>query len=165
MAINRANPAVKLSMRSDKDGRVAFKLPQDGMWLIKAVHMIRGAGRLWRPVGQFLGVVDVRVESSRTAGRRQVGRSRRDLSPKAIAVEKRPVLLFLLLALCASVTAQAHEIGTTRVAVSLAPDRTYRIEVVTDAASLVAKLLAAAGAEPAAPLGAEDLQQKTPRTG
>ena len=60
-------------------------------------------------------------------------------------MEKRPVLLFLLLALCASVTAQAHEIGTTRVAVSLDPDRTYRVEVVTDAASLVAKLLARPG--------------------
>ncbi len=50
MAINRANPKVKLSMRSDKDGRVAFKLPQDGMWLIKAVHMIEapaGSGAQW----------------------------------------------------------------------------------------------------------------------
>jgi uncharacterized GH25 family protein len=50
MAVNRANPAVKLSMRSDKDGRVAFALPQDGMWLIKAVHMIEapaGSGAEW----------------------------------------------------------------------------------------------------------------------
>ena len=75
-------------------------------------------------------------------------------------MEKRPVLLLLLLAFCASVTVQAHEIGTTRVAVSFEPDRTYRVEVVTDAASLVAKLLAAAGADSSAPVGAEDLQNR-----
>ncbi len=75
-------------------------------------------------------------------------------------MDKRTVLLLLLLALCASVTTEAHEIGTTRVAVSLAPDRTYRVEVVTDATALLAKLLAAAGAEPAAPLGAEELQKR-----
>ena len=50
MAVNRANPKLKLSMRSDKDGRVAFKLPQDGVWLVKAVHMIEapaGSGAQW----------------------------------------------------------------------------------------------------------------------
>jgi len=50
MAVNRANPKVKVSMRSDKEGRVAFKLPQNGMWLIKAVHMIEapaGSGAQW----------------------------------------------------------------------------------------------------------------------
>jgi hypothetical protein len=30
----------KLSARSDKDGRVRFRLPGPGMWMIKAVHMI-----------------------------------------------------------------------------------------------------------------------------
>jgi len=40
VAMNRANPAAKLSARSDKNGRVTFRLPQAGMWLIKAVHMI-----------------------------------------------------------------------------------------------------------------------------
>ena len=50
VAVNRANPAMKLSVRSDKDGRVSFTLPQDGMWLIKAVHMIEapaGSGAQW----------------------------------------------------------------------------------------------------------------------
>jgi hypothetical protein len=46
------------------------------------------------------------------------------------------------------------------VVVSLEPDRTYRVEVVTDAASLLTKLLAAAGKEPAASLGAEDLRNR-----
>jgi uncharacterized GH25 family protein len=48
VAMNRVNPAEKLSARTDKDGRVRFKLPPvpasaraaGGMWLIKAVHMV-----------------------------------------------------------------------------------------------------------------------------
>jgi len=40
LAMNRLNPAEKLSARSDKDGRVRFKLRPGGMWLIKAVHMV-----------------------------------------------------------------------------------------------------------------------------
>jgi len=40
VAMNRLNPGAKLSARTDKNGRVAFKLPENGMWLIKAVHMI-----------------------------------------------------------------------------------------------------------------------------
>jgi uncharacterized GH25 family protein len=40
VAINRQNPSAKISARSDKDGRVRFRLPQSGMWLVKAVHMV-----------------------------------------------------------------------------------------------------------------------------
>jgi hypothetical protein len=40
VAINRDRPSEKLSARSDKDGRVRFRLPRTGLWLIKAVHMI-----------------------------------------------------------------------------------------------------------------------------
>ena len=40
VALNRANPAQKLTARSDNDGRVRFHLASDGLWLIKAVHMI-----------------------------------------------------------------------------------------------------------------------------
>jgi uncharacterized GH25 family protein len=40
VAINRLNPADKVSARTDADGRVRFKLRHDGMWLIKAVHMV-----------------------------------------------------------------------------------------------------------------------------
>lgn len=40
VAMNRVNPAQKLAARSDRDGRVRFRLPSGGMWLIKAVHMI-----------------------------------------------------------------------------------------------------------------------------
>ena len=40
VAMNRLNPAEKLSARTDKDGRVRFKVQPRGMWLIKAVHMV-----------------------------------------------------------------------------------------------------------------------------
>ena len=40
VAMNRLNPAEKLSARTDKDGRVRFRLRHDGLWLIKAVHMV-----------------------------------------------------------------------------------------------------------------------------
>jgi uncharacterized GH25 family protein len=43
IAMNRLNPAEKLSARTDKDGRVRLKLRPGGMWLIKAVHMIPAA--------------------------------------------------------------------------------------------------------------------------
>lgn len=39
VAINRYAPTEKMTARSDKDGRVRFRLPHGGMWLIKAVHM------------------------------------------------------------------------------------------------------------------------------
>jgi uncharacterized GH25 family protein len=40
VAMNRANPAAKITARTDNQGHVTFRLPQDGVWLIKAVHMI-----------------------------------------------------------------------------------------------------------------------------
>lgn len=50
VAINRADPARKLTARSGKDGRVRFRLPRGGVWLIKAVHMVEapaGANAEW----------------------------------------------------------------------------------------------------------------------
>ena len=40
VAINRADPTEKLAERSDRDGRVRFRLRPGGMWLVKAVHMV-----------------------------------------------------------------------------------------------------------------------------
>lgn len=40
VAMNRANPAEKQSARSDRDGRVRFKIEKPGMWLIKTVHLV-----------------------------------------------------------------------------------------------------------------------------
>jgi uncharacterized GH25 family protein len=50
VAINRLSPADKLSGRTNTDGRVRFRLPSGGMWLVKAVHMIpapAGTGAQW----------------------------------------------------------------------------------------------------------------------
>jgi uncharacterized GH25 family protein len=43
IAMNKQNPAEKISARTDKDGRVRLKVRPGGMWLIKAVHMIPAA--------------------------------------------------------------------------------------------------------------------------
>ena len=40
VAMNKQDPAAKLRARSDRDGRVSLRLPRDGAWLVKAVHMI-----------------------------------------------------------------------------------------------------------------------------
>ena len=39
VAMNRMNPAEKLTARTGKDGRVRLHLRPGGMWLVKAVHM------------------------------------------------------------------------------------------------------------------------------
>ena len=40
VAFSKTEPALKLRARTDKEGRVAFKLPKGGVWLVKAVHMV-----------------------------------------------------------------------------------------------------------------------------
>lgn len=40
VAINRMNPALKQTARTDKNGRVRLKLGGSGLWMIKAVHMV-----------------------------------------------------------------------------------------------------------------------------
>ena len=50
VAMNRKNPSEKLTARTDNAGRVRFQLRPDGMWLIKAVHMVpaaTGSGAEW----------------------------------------------------------------------------------------------------------------------
>jgi hypothetical protein len=58
-----------------------------------------------------------------------------------------PALFSAVLLLCGSV-ARAHEIGTTRVSLLLQDERSYTIEIATDAAALVEKLEASAGRPP-----------------
>ena len=51
VAINRLNPVEKMTARTDHDGRVRFTLKQNGMWLVKAVHMVSapaGANADWQ---------------------------------------------------------------------------------------------------------------------
>lgn len=40
VAVNRDRPDDKVTARSDAAGRVRFRLPHAGMWMIKAVHMV-----------------------------------------------------------------------------------------------------------------------------
>lgn len=50
VAISRSRPAERVTARTDRDGRVLLRLPGDGMWMIKAVHMVAapvGAGAEW----------------------------------------------------------------------------------------------------------------------
>jgi len=39
VAFSKTDPTTKLRARTDKDGRVSFKLAKGGVWLVKAVHM------------------------------------------------------------------------------------------------------------------------------
>lgn len=41
VAMNSLDPARKQSLRTDNDGRVRFQVRPGGLWLIKAVHMVR----------------------------------------------------------------------------------------------------------------------------
>jgi uncharacterized GH25 family protein len=45
VAMNSLNPSQKLAARTDNDGRVRFRLRPGGMWLVKAVHMVRAPAR------------------------------------------------------------------------------------------------------------------------
>lgn len=43
VAMNKLNPAEKITARSGADGRVRLRLRPGGMWLVKAVHIVPGA--------------------------------------------------------------------------------------------------------------------------
>ena len=43
VAMNRLDPSQKLTARTDAQGRVHFRLPKSGVWLIKSVHMVPAA--------------------------------------------------------------------------------------------------------------------------
>jgi uncharacterized GH25 family protein len=40
VAVNQRNPWDRLTAMSDADGRVRFKLPEGGVWMVRAVHMV-----------------------------------------------------------------------------------------------------------------------------
>lgn len=42
IAISQQDASIKLSARSDRQGRIAFRFPRRGVWLVKAVHMVPG---------------------------------------------------------------------------------------------------------------------------
>jgi uncharacterized GH25 family protein len=66
VAMNRANPLAKITARTDEKGRAAFRLPQDGMWLIKAVHMIQVPGGTNADWASFWASLTFELKSSDT---------------------------------------------------------------------------------------------------
>lgn len=40
VAIHRDDPSLRMSVRSDSNGRVTFRLPKRGVWLIESVHLV-----------------------------------------------------------------------------------------------------------------------------
>ena len=72
VAMNRANPAAKLMARTDKNGRVTFRLPQEGIWMVKAVHMVpapAGANADWASFWASLTFELRRASATRVAGK------------------------------------------------------------------------------------------------
>jgi hydrogenase/urease accessory protein HupE len=69
-----------------------------------------------------------------------------------------PALCAAVVALLCGAAVHAHEIGTTRVSVLFQEGRTYDVEIVTDAATLVEKLEASAGGSSPPDIGSARLQ-------
>ena len=68
VAMNRQNPTEKLSARTDADGRVRFLLPKDGMWLIKAVHMVPAAEGSNADWSSFWASLTFELHAAKTGG-------------------------------------------------------------------------------------------------
>ncbi|MBA3269757.1 MAG: DUF4198 domain-containing protein [Acidobacteria bacterium] len=74
VAMNRADPATKVRARSGRDGRVWLPLQRDGVWLIKAVHMIpaaAGSGHHWESLWASLTFEVPRTTVSRPVPKRR----------------------------------------------------------------------------------------------
>ena len=148
VAMNRVNPAEKLSARTDKDGRVRFKVRPGGMWLIKAVHMVpspAGARAEWTSFWASL-TFELRTAG---AGSELVIRASETNTKEAFLTA---ALCAALVVLVSGAAVRAHELGTTRVSILVEEGRTYTVEVVTDATGLVEKLDASRGQSPPADL-------------
>jgi len=75
-----------------------------------------------------------------------------------------PLLAALLLSagalLAAPATADAHQLGLTRVTVTFTPERTYVVEILVDPESLLAKLQILANQEPSGPVPLDELPSR-----
>jgi uncharacterized GH25 family protein len=69
VAINRAQPSEKLAARSDRDGRVRFRLPRTGIWLIKAVHMVEAPAASGADWVSYWASLTFELGASRPTGR------------------------------------------------------------------------------------------------
>jgi uncharacterized GH25 family protein len=66
VAMNRAKPMAKIMARTDSKGRVTFRLPEDGVWLIKAVHMIPAPDGTNADWASFWGSLTFELKSAAT---------------------------------------------------------------------------------------------------
>ena len=66
VAMNRAKPMAKIMARTDSKGRVTLRLPEDGVWLIKAVHMIPAPDGTNADWASFWGSLTFELKSSAT---------------------------------------------------------------------------------------------------
>ena len=120
--MNRLNPSEKLTARTDNDGRVRFRLPPGGMWLVKAVHMVpapAGANADW---ASFWASLTFELQASATSKRKSampcdargspIGRRAGCVALRVVAALRR----------CRSRARDRHD---ARVGRSFSEDRTY----------------------------------------
>ena len=69
VAMNRSGPAQKLAARTDSEGRVRFRVPPGGMWLIKAVHMVPAPAGTNAEFTSFWASLTFEAEAGNRAGR------------------------------------------------------------------------------------------------
>ena len=122
----------------------------------------RGAGSARIVHGSRIG--SARNENTDSHSRRR-SRWRFQREPRRAAVRRAPGWVRIFRAVCACVltlvaaprVAVAHELGLTRATVTFAADRTYAIEVLVDAESLLAKLEILAGRSPSGAVPVNEL--------
>jgi uncharacterized GH25 family protein len=68
VAMNRTKPAAKIMARTDRKGRVTFRPPQDGVWLVKAVHMVPAPDAANADWASFWASLTFELKTSGTAG-------------------------------------------------------------------------------------------------
>lgn len=72
VAMNRANPAAKIMSRTDDKGHITLHLSQEGIWMIKAVHMVPAATAVnadWASFWASLTFELKRATASQAAGK------------------------------------------------------------------------------------------------
>jgi hypothetical protein len=69
VAMNRSVPAERLAARTDREGRVRFRVPPGGMWLIKTVHMVPAPAAANAEFVSFWASLTFEPEASNSSGR------------------------------------------------------------------------------------------------
>ena len=144
VAMNRLNPAEKLTARTDADGRVRFRLRPGGMWLIKAVHMVPAPAGAHAEWASFWASLTFEMRN-RAAAADDHGHGVTDTNERSRARGS-----WLSRGARRAVLRRRARFARTRSArracrFCFDEGRTYDVEIVTDAAALVEKLEASSG--------------------